>query len=82
MVKLSDLDRINRLRTQRAQDVAMRDRLQSGEPLKIMIGDDKAASLIVVAPGYTDGIRKDLLGSFAGRISEVEDQLMAAGVEL
>lgn len=65
----------------RQQNAALRQRLASGEPLRLTIGGGNSASEIVLSAGYEKEIRSDLLKAFDARIAENDAVLAELGVE-
>lgn len=80
-MKAADLREAARLHAQLSSYKRLRERLAEREPLRLLLGEADKASEIVLSAAYLESIRKDVLAGFAGRIAEIEQSLLALGLE-
>lgn len=80
-MKASQLAAAASLVATRKQNVALRQRLAAGEPLRLLVGTGNTDSEIVLSDGYAAEIRSDLLKAFDARIAEDDAALAKMGVE-
>lgn len=81
-MRAADLTRATALAAARAQNVAMRDRLNAGEALALSIGEGGKASEIVMSSAWLDTVRRDLIAGFTLRIDDNDAALAALGVDV
>jgi hypothetical protein len=80
-MKAAQIEEARAILALRSTNVALRDRLAGGEPLRLTIGSANAVCEIVLSPGYAAEIRSNLLKAFDARIAENDAALSERGVE-
>lgn len=80
-MRAADLAHAQRLVSERAQNIAMRDRLAAGDTLTLAIGAGGNQAVITLTDSYLGGIRADLVAAFELRIANNAAALARLGVE-
>lgn len=80
-MRAADLTAALEIVRSRAANVALRDRLASGEGLSLLVGQGSEASRIELSAGFRDTIRKTLIDAFERRIADNDAALASMGIE-
>ncbi|RUM97900.1 hypothetical protein EET67_09795 [Pseudaminobacter arsenicus] len=80
-MKASDIGRAQKLASELAQNITMRDRLAAGDTLTLAIGQGGNQAVIVLSTNYLASIRADLVAAFDKRIADDRAGLAELGVE-
>lgn len=79
MLNISDLDRVNELKTQRDQYLAIKQKVNDGEQIVLTIGGNEVP---ITKPEIEENARYQLNVHFDEQLSLIKDELQELGVSV